>query len=151
MASDYANNLGKITSAINVLPKMTDAMIRGMRRQAIYDTFKWANGKKFSKLRNPFSKAKLKASGVDETLAKRIKENMLKYAKVENGVLWDLNVTEWQRNDPISFAKFYDMVQTQAERAIVSGSRVGNKNLFKDKYIATQAFIPVQGLCVTSY
>ncbi len=138
MASDYANNLGKITSAINVLPKMTDAMIRGMRRQAIYDTFKWANGKKFSKLRNPFSKAKLKASGVDETLAKRIKENMLKYAKVENGVLWDLNVTEWQRNDPISFAKFYDMVQTQAERAIVSGSRVGNKNLFKDKYIATQ-------------
>lgn len=43
-----------------------------------------------------------------------------------------------KRNDPISFAKFYDMVQTQAERAIVSGSRVGNRNLLKDTNAATQ-------------
>ena len=138
MANDYATNLGKVTSAINVLPKMTDAMVRGMRRQAIYDTFKWANGKKFSKLRNPFSKAKLRASGINEQLATSIKENILKYSKVEDGVLWDINVSEWQRNDPISFAKFYDMVQTQAERAIVSGSRVGNRNLLKDTNAATQ-------------
>ena len=138
MANDYASNLGKITSAINTLPKMTDGMIRGMRRQTILDTFKWANGKKFSKLRNPFSKAKLRASGIDSELEARIKENMLKYSKSTNGVLEDINVTEWQRNDPISFAKFYDMVQTQAERAIVSGSRVGNRNLLKDTNAATQ-------------
>lgn len=138
MANDYASNLGKITSAINTLPHMTDNMVRGMRRQTILDVFKWANGKQFSKLRNPFSKAKLKASGINEELEARIKENMLKYSKAPNGVLEDINAIEWQRNDPISFAKFYDMVQTQAERAIVSGSRVGNKNLFKDKNIATQ-------------
>ena len=136
--SDMVSNLGKVTSAVNMLPKMTDSMLRGMRTQTIMDSINWANGHEFSKIRNPFSEAKLKASRISANDAKRIKENINKYTKWKDGQISSFDVVKWQLEDPISYAKWYGMIQTQAERAIIAGNRIGNRNIFKDKDIFRQ-------------
>lgn len=138
MTGDVVSNASKVTSAINMLPKMTDAMLRGMRTQTIMDSIKWANNKNVSMFRNPFSKAKLKASHISGSDANRIKEAIREHAKFKDGQLKEFDIQKWQQKDPISFAKWYGMIQTQAERAIISGSRIGNRNLFKDKNLLTQ-------------
>lgn len=131
--SDGMQKLSKVTSTLNMLPKMTESMYRGMRTQTLMDAIEWSFGKTFSKRRNPFSAAKLKASHVSEKEAEQMKKNLRQYTRHNaDGTIVGLDVTRWQAEDPVSFMKFYGMVQTQAERAIVSGIRTGSKNLFKD-------------------
>lgn len=136
--SDMVSNLGKVTSAINMLPKMTDSMLRGMRTQTIMDSIKWANGNKMPNLRNPFTKAKLKASHISTKEAERIRENINKCVQWEDGKVTSFDVAKWQQEDPVSFAQWYGMIQTQAERAIIAGNRIGNRNIFKDHDQFTQ-------------
>lgn len=139
MAGDISANLGKVTSSINFLPKMTDSMLKGMRVQTFVDSIRWAQGKTFSKGRNPFSDAKLKASHISATDALKIKQHLNTYTTTNaQGDLVKFDHAAWQEADPPSYLKWYGMIQTQAERAIVSGSRLGNKNLFKDKNCLTQ-------------
>lgn len=135
---DVVSNASKITSAINMLPKMTDSMVRSMRTQTIMDSLAWANGEKVSLLRNPFSKAKLRASHISAKDAKRIQDNLKKYSTYQDGDLIKLDVEAFQKADPVSFAKWYGMIQTQSERAIISGSRLGNRNILKDKNLLNQ-------------
>ena len=134
VASDIVNALGKVTSTLNMLPKMTESMYRDMRTGFLVDAVEWAAGKEFSKLRNPFSKAKMKASHVSEEMAQRIKDNLNAAVKRDgNGNIVSFDMEGWLQKDPESYFKFYGMGQTQAERAIVSGTRQGNKNLWKNK------------------
>ena len=129
---DMATTARKVTSTLNMLPKLTDAMVRGMREQALLDSIRWANGETFSKIRNPFSPAKLRASNINPTMADRIKSNINKYTTKDGEDITGLDYNKWQQEDPYSFARFYDMMNTQAERGSVSGTRLGNRNILKD-------------------
>lgn len=141
-ASDALQKLSKVTSTLNMLPKMTDSMYRSMRAQTIADSLSWAFGKTFSKIRNPFSKAKLKGAHVSEKEAEAIKANIRKYATCNaEGKVTKLDLDAWYREDPVSYMKYYGMIQTQAERAIVSGTRLGSKNLWKDTNCITRMLL----------
>lgn len=144
--ADKTNNLGKVTSAINMLPKMTDSMVRGMRVQGIADSIRWARGESVGMrlpligrdLRNPFSKAKLKAANVSPEDAEVIKKNLTKFSTFKGDTIKKLDVKKWQEKDMRSFLQWYNLIQKNAERAITSASRQGNKNLLKSKNSMTQ-------------
>ena len=131
--SDWIHNLGKVTSSFNMLPKMTESMYRHFRTGYIADAVAYAHGfKTFSKWRNPFTEAKLKASNITPEKFDNIMENLRKYTQVDDkgrAIGHDWNA--WRENDPQSYFQFYGMTQTHAERAIVSGTKQGNKNLVK--------------------
>ena len=131
--SDWIHNLGKVTSSLNMLPKMTESMYRHFRTGYIADAVAYAHGfKTFSKWRNPFTEAKLKASNITPEKFDTIMENLRKYTKVdEKGNIIGNDWKAWRANDPQSYFQFYGMTQTHAERAIVSGTKQGNKNLVK--------------------
>ena len=131
--SDWIHNLGKVTSSLNMLPKMTESMYRHFRTGYITDAVAYAHGfKAFSSVRNPFTKAKLKASNITPEKFDNIMENLRKYTKVdEKGNIIGNDWKAWRENDPQSYFQFYGMTQTHAERAIVSGTKQGNKNLVK--------------------
>lgn len=131
--SDWIHNLGKVTSSLNMLPKMTESMYRHFRTGYIADAVAYAHGfKTFSKWRNPFTEAKLKASNITPEKFDNIMENLRKYTQVdEKGNIVGNDWNAWRENDPQSYFQFYGMTQTHAERAIVSGTKQGNKNLVK--------------------
>lgn len=132
-ANDFTANLGKITSTVNMLPKMTEEMVKGMRAQTLADCIRWAEGKKFSKWRNPFSEAKMRAARLTKENQTLIREHINKYvSKDAGGNLLDIDVKAWQAENPVTYAQLWNLIQNQAERAIISGSRSGNRNLLKN-------------------
>ena len=137
--ADITANLGKVTSAINMLPKMTDSMVRGMRISTMMDSIRVAYGGPMSRLRNPFSKAKLKAAHVSDKEWAGIQKDLVKYTKMDSsGNITSFDVYQWQEDNMNSYLKWYNLIQLQTERAIVSGSRQGNKNLLKNMNSMTQ-------------
>ncbi len=139
--ANAVNEMGRVTSSMNMLAKTTDNMIRGMRIQSIIDSMRAANGQwsKFMTARNPWSKAKLRAAGITDgewsKILSGIKEHTL---FTEAGRLKGLDYAAWKAADPVSFAKWTNWVQQSADRAIIDGSSVGNKALLKNKGPLTQ-------------
>lgn len=131
--ADAVKNLGKITSQVNMLGHMTDSMTRGVRNAMIGDSIRWARGEKFSFWRNPFSKAKLEAANVSPRLAAEIKAALNRYVDFnEAGKPVNFRLSEWMNASPNSFWKWRDMIQNQADRALVSGTQMSNRNILKD-------------------
>ena len=104
----------------------------------ISDSIREACGKSVKGIRNPFSEAKLKAAHVSLDDWKHIKDNILKYAEFDGDKLKKLDVEKWRQEDVISYQKWYNLIQLQAERGIVSSKRQGNKNLLKNTNQFTQ-------------
>lgn len=131
--ADGAYNLGKYTSAINMLPKMTESMLRGMRTGFITDSIREAHGDVVNSIfRNPFSPQKLKAGHVTPEQWEHIKENLRKYSTMDNnGKITGLDVNKWFKEDVVSYQKWYNLIQLQAERGMTPANRQGNKNLLK--------------------
>lgn len=135
-ASDVVKYGGKFTSSLNMLPKTTESMYKGLRAEYIVDALKWAWDGKFSAMRSPFTDAKLKASDITDDMAERITEwlRQVAYYNDATGKIEAFRrdaLYQWREKDPASYHKFVQMGQTHAERAIVSGTRVGNKNIAK--------------------
>ena len=138
---DMTANLGKITSTVNFLPKMTDAMIRGLRTQTMMDSIRAAYGEKVgNKFRQPFSKAKLKAAHISSEDFMAIKENLKKYTTMKDGQVTTFDYRGWQKDDPHTFMKWYGLIQNQAERGLISSTKLGNKNLLKNSSPLWQMF-----------
>ena len=145
---DMSANLGKITSTVNCLPKMTDAMVRGLRTQTMMDSIRAAYGMKVStkipiigkEFRNPFSTSKLKAAHVSKDDFEAIKENLKKYTTMKDDQVTDFDYRSWQHEDTNTFMQWYGLIQNQAERGIVSASKQGNKNLLKNSSPLWQMF-----------
>lgn len=136
---DITANLGKVTSSLNMLPKMTDSMIRGMRISTMMDSIRVATQDKTPWLRNPFSANKLRAAHVSEKDWQGIQARIRQYTTMDaDGNLTGFDVKSWQNDDMNSFLKWYNLIQLQAERAIVPVNRQGNKNLFKSRNSLTQ-------------
>lgn len=140
-AGDKVHDLGKVTSTLNQLPRMTDSMVRGVRIQTMMDSLRWANGEKFSKLRNPFSKYKLEASGITYKVdVNEIKDNLKLFTKTDElGNVISFDWKGWRQASPKSFHQWYDLIQKQSERAIVSGTRQGNRIIAKDENAISRA------------
>ena len=139
--ADMSANLGKITSTVNFLPKMTDAMIRGLRTQTMMDSIRASYGERIGNaFRQPFSKAKLKAAHISNEDFMAIKENLKKYTTMKDKQVTSFDYRTWQKNDPYTFMKWYGLIQNQAERGIISATKQGNKNLLKNSSPLWQMF-----------
>ncbi len=126
------NYASKLVSQVNMLPALTDRMIRGARADMIADSLEWAVGKKVGIIGNPFSITKLKAAGIDDTLAEAIKADLRSYTKRgSDGKLKDFDVERWMAEKPETFFKWKQLVDNQGRRAIQQNT-IGNKNLLKD-------------------
>ena len=130
-ASDMTHNLGKVTSIVNMLPKMTASMTHQARKDSILDAIRWAHGKEFNSFRNPFTDAKLGALGRDVDIDK-LKADIRRY------VPWDgkkgttatkADFSTWQMDNPETYWQFHDLVQNQANRCIQEGTSIGNRNM----------------------
>ena len=129
--ANATHNLSKVTSAINALPKTTDGMIRGMRAQFIMDSLRSAHGEKVGMLRNPFSPSKLQGAHISNAEWQKFKDEIVEVTTKEGDKYVSFDYEALQRKDPVVFAKWYTFMQQQAERAIISGSKQGNRNILK--------------------
>lgn len=132
-AADAANRTIKraalITSSVNFMPKLTNAMVQSMRQAAIEDALKWASGKHVGLLRNPFSKKKLAAAGIHtQKDVDNVQKAIKKYLIDEKG-----NLDHWMDEDPMSFAKFKKLMDNESMRGIQQQS-IGNMTPFKEKH-----------------
>lgn len=133
-AADMTHNLGKFTSQINMLGHMTDTMVRSARSAAITDSIRWAHGETFNALRNPFSKANIKALGRHVDLA-QLKKDLRTYVKWEGkkGTVADgFDVDAWRKERPDTFWAWYDLMQNQVEKSVLLSASEGNRNMLKD-------------------
>lgn len=133
-AADMTHNLGKFTSQINMLGHMTDTMVRSARSAAITDSIRWAHGETFNALRNPFSKANIKALGRHIDI-EQLKDDLCTYVKWDGkkGTVADgFDVDKWRKERPDTFWAWYDLMQNQVEKSILLSSSEGNRNMLKD-------------------
>lgn len=133
-AADITHNLSKFTSKINLLGHMTDTMVRSARSSVITDSMRWAHGETFNALRNPFSKANIKALGRHVDLAQMKKDlcTYLKWNGKKGTVAEGFNVDAWRKERPETFWAWYDLVQNQVEKCVLLSSSEGNRNMLKD-------------------
>lgn len=118
-----------LTSTVNFMPKLTNAMVQSMRSAAIEDSLKWASGKHVGFIRNPFSKKKLAAAGIHtDKAAEDVKNAINKYIIDGNG-----NIDKWMDEDPMTFAKWKKLMDNESMRGIQQQS-IGNMTPFKEKH-----------------
>lgn len=118
-----------ITSSVNFMPKLTNAMVQSMRQAAIEDALKWASGKHVGLLRNPFSNKKLAAACIHTAKdVDNVQKAIKKYLIDEKG-----NLDHWMDEDPMSFAKFKKLMDNESMRGIQQQS-IGNMTPFKEKH-----------------
>lgn len=127
----WIKRMGMLTSSINRMSHLTDAMTNGMRRATIEDSMEWAKGKKFSKFRNPFSKKKLEAANIFDTdtgVIHAIKRDINKYLNDGNG-----DVAKWCDESPTTFYQWKMLIDAQTRRGIQQMT-IGGSNKFKDDH-----------------
>lgn len=118
-----------LTSTVNFMPRLTNAMVQSMRSAAIEDALKWASGKHVGFIRNPFSKQKLAAAGIHtEKAAEDVKNAIKKYLIDDKG-----NIDKWMDEDPTTFAKWKKLMDNESMRGIQQQS-IGNMTPFKEKH-----------------
>lgn len=118
-----------LTSTVNFMPRLTNAMVQSMRSAAIEDALKWAGGKHVGFIRNPFSKKKLAAAGIHtDKAAEDVKNAIKKYLIDGKG-----NTNKWMNEDPTTFAKWKKLMDNESMRGIQQQS-IGNMTPFKEKH-----------------
>lgn len=118
-----------LTSTVNFMPRLTNAMVQSMRSAAIEDSLKWASGKHVGFIRNPFSKKKLAAAGIhSEKATEDVKKAINKYIIDGKG-----NIDKWMDEDPMTFSKWKKLMDNESMRGIQQQS-IGNMTPFKEKH-----------------
>lgn len=118
-----------LTSTVNFMPRLTNAMVQSMRSAAIEDSLKWASGHHVGFIRNPFSKKKLAAAGIhSEKAAEDVKAAINKYIIDGKG-----NIDKWMDEDPMTFSKWKKLMDNESMRGIQQQS-IGNMTPFKEKH-----------------
>lgn len=129
---DKLNSLEKIfsnvTSTLNQLPKLTDAMIKQTRVSGIIDSIKWAHGEKFGFSRQPFSDFFLKAANVKN--AEALKKDIIKYIGNDKADVSMLD--KWRKENPQTYFEWRNLMDNYSNRGIQQMS-VGNTPLLKEK------------------
>lgn len=127
----WVNAGASFMSTINMLPKLTDVMIRSARKQMLIDTVKWVNN--LSDLpfyRNPFSEKKLQAAGI--TNADVFRGSLKEYLHMDtHGNLTGLDMKKLHKDNPLLFMKLRTLIDNQAMRCITT-STIANSNMHKE-------------------
>jgi hypothetical protein len=123
------NFASRVVSSVSMLPKLTDNMLRGIRKDTMQDTFDWAAGKVVGPLRNPFSDPKMNAAGLNKVGPEEVKVAINKYAQRDSeGIVTQLNLYRWQKEDPGTYNKWKTIIDNQSLRALQQNT-IGNHNL----------------------
>lgn len=125
-----------LTSTVNQMTKLTDAMEQESRISAITDLIDWANGKTFSAFRNPVSAKKLKAAGVSDTVS--MKRDIKKYLDVPQDQV-AASMDKWMQESPDTFTLWRQLVRNQSLRSIQQQT-IGNTGYLKDAKWYTKLF-----------
>lgn len=125
-----------LTSTVNQMTKLTDAMEQESRISAITDLIDWANGKTFSAFRNPVSAKKLKAVGVSDTVS--MKRDIKKYLDVPQDQV-AASMDKWMQESPDTFTLWRQLVRNQSLRSIQQQT-IGNIGYLKDANWYTKLF-----------
>ncbi len=125
-----------LTSTVNQVTKLTDAMEQESRISAITDLIDWANGKTFSAFRNPVSAKKLKAAGVSDTVS--MKRDIKKYLDVPQDQV-AASMDKWMQESPDTFTLWRQLVRNQSLRSIQQQT-IGNTGYLKDANWYTKLF-----------
>lgn len=125
-----------LTSTVNQMTKLTDAMEQESRISAITDLIDWANGKTFSAFRNPVSAKKLKAAGVFDTVS--MKRDIKKYLDVPQDQV-AASMDKWMQESPDTFTLWRQLVRNQSLRSIQQQT-IGNTGYLKDANWFTKLF-----------
>lgn len=125
-----------LTSTVNQMTKLTDAMEQESRISAITDLIDWANGKTFSVFRNPVSAKKLKAAGVSDTVS--MKRDIKKYLDVPQDQV-AASMDKWMQESPDTFTLWRQLVRNQSLRSIQQQT-IGNTGYLKDANWFTKLF-----------
>lgn len=125
-----------LTSTVNQMTKLTDAMEQESRISAITDLIDWANGKTFSAFRNPVSAKKLKAAGVSDTVS--MKRDIKKYLDVPQDQV-AASMDKWMQESPDTFTLWRQIVRNQSLRSIQQQT-IGNTGYLKDANWYTKLF-----------
>lgn len=125
-----------LTSTVNQMTKLTDAMEQESRISAITDLIDWANGKTFSAFRNPVSAKKLKAAGVSDTVS--MKRDIKKYLDVPQDQVAS-SMDKWMQEAPDTYTLWRQLVRNQSLRSIQQQT-IGNTGYLKDANWFTKLF-----------
>lgn len=125
-----------LTSTVNQMTKLTDAMEQESRISAITDLIDWANGKTFSAFRNPVSAKKLKAAGVSDTVS--MKRDIKKYLDVPQDQV-ATSMDKWMQESPDTYTLWRQLVRNQSLRSIQQQT-IGNTGYLKDANWFTKLF-----------
>lgn len=125
-----------LTSTVNQMTKLTDAIEQESRISAITDLIDWANGKTFSAFRNPVSAKKLKAAGVSDTVS--MKRDIKKYLDVPQDQV-STSMDKWMQESPDTFTLWRQLVRNQSLRSIQQQT-IGNTGYLKDANWYTKLF-----------
>lgn len=125
-----------LTSTVNQMTKLTDAMEQESRISAVTDLIDWANGKTFSAFRNPVSAKKLKAAGVSDTVS--MKRDIKKYLDVPQDQV-AASMDKWMQESPDTFTLWRQLVRNQSLRSIQQQT-IGNTGYLKDANWFTKLF-----------
>lgn len=125
-----------LTSTVNQMTKLTDAMEQESRISAITDLIDWANGKTFSAFRNPVSAKKLKAAGVSDTVS--MKRDIKKYLDVPQDQV-AASMDKWMQEAPDTYTLWRQLVRNQSLRSIQQQT-IGNTGYLKDANWFTKLF-----------
>lgn len=125
-----------LTSTVNQMTKLTDAMEQESRISAITDLIDWANDKTFSAFRNPVSAKKLKAAGVSDTVS--MKRDIKKYLDVPQDQV-AASMDKWMQESPDTFTLWRQLVRNQSLRSIQQQT-IGNTGYLKDANWYTKLF-----------
>lgn len=125
-----------LTSTVNQMTKLTDAMEQESRISVITDLIDWANGKTFSAFRNPVSAKKLKAAGVSDTVS--MKRDIKKYLDVPQDQV-STSMDKWMQESPDTFTLWRQLVRNQSLRSIQQQT-IGNTGYLKDANWYTKLF-----------
>lgn len=125
-----------LTSTVNQMTKLTDAMEQESRISAITDLIDWANGKTFSAFRNPVSVKKLKAAGVSDTVS--MKQDIKKYLDVPQDQV-ATSMDKWMQESPDTYTLWRQLVRNQSLRSIQQQT-IGNTGYLKDANWFTKLF-----------
>lgn len=125
-----------LTSTVNQMTKLTDAMEQESRISAITDLIDWANGNTFSAFRNPVSAKKLKAAGVSDTVS--MKRDIKKYLDVPQDQV-ATSMDKWMQEAPDTYTLWRQLVRNQSLRSIQQQT-IGNTGYLKDANWFTKLF-----------
>lgn len=135
-AYKWAHRESLLTSTVNQMTKLTDAMEQESRISAITDLIDWANGKTFGAFRNPVSTKKLKAAGVSDTVS--MKRDIKKYLDVPQDQV-AASMDKWMQESPDTFTLWRQLVRNQSLRSIQQQT-IGNTGYLKDANWFTKLF-----------